>query len=264
MASKQLALKDYVDLKTLVIEGEITSIQNDILDIQGDISNINGQIISLSGEVDTKASETFVTDTVSSHNISNTSHQDIRNSIPSITGLATETFVTSSISDHNINGFAHQDIRTFATSSISEHNIAIDSHVDIRDSVTNVSNSLSSYALSSSVTALQTQVKSFVVTNPSVSAEYTIFRAPYDLTITNLNGFQTGGTNLIGMLTECDSNGLNPVKINSTDMTLLTSNVTLSSFSNPSIDSGDYIGWVNTNLSGDVTKFIVTFEYVRS
>jgi len=114
------------------------------------------------------------------------------------------------------------------------------------------------------LTKLITQTKSFVVTNPSLSATYSIWRAPYDLTITGIHGFQTGGTNLVGMLTECDSNGLNPVKINSTDMTLLTSNVSLSSFDNPIVDAGDYIGWINTGISGDVLKFIVSFEYVRS
>lgn len=114
------------------------------------------------------------------------------------------------------------------------------------------------------LTKLITQTKSFVVTNPSSTATYSIWRAPYDLTITGIHGVITGGLNLVGMLTECDSNGLNPVKINSTDMTLLTSNVTLSSFSNPSIDSGDYIGWINTSISGDVTKFVVSFEYIRN
>lgn len=109
-----------------------------------------------------------------------------------------------------------------------------------------------------------TQFKSFVLTNPTAGATYTIFRAPSNLTITNLHGVQVGGTNLVGMLTECDSNGLNPVKINSTDTTLLTSNVSLSSFSNPSIDSGDYIGWSNTSINGAVSKATITFEYIRS
>ena len=110
----------------------------------------------------------------------------------------------------------------------------------------------------------QLQTKSFIITNPTASAEYIIFRAPYNLTITRIDGFQTGGTGIDGMLTECDNNGLNPNKVNSTDMTLLTSNVSLTAFDNPSIDSGDYIGWMNGSISGDVSKFIVSVEYTRS
>lgn len=109
-----------------------------------------------------------------------------------------------------------------------------------------------------------TQSKSFVITNPTAGTSYAIFRAPSNLTITNLHGVQVGGTNLVGMLTECDSNGLNPVKINSTDTTLLSSNVTLSSFSNPSIDAGDYIGWTNTSIDGAVSKAMITFEFIRN
>ena len=85
---------------------------------------------------------------------------------------------------------------------------------------------------------------------------------PYAITIRAIHGVQVGGTNVIGMLTECDSNGLNPVVVDSADMTITTSNVDDDgSLSNPSIDSGDYVGWATTSTSGTTTRVTITFEY---
>jgi hypothetical protein len=72
---------------------------------------------------------------------------------------------------------------------------------------------------------------------------------------------QVGGTNVIGILTECDADGLNPAVIDTTDITVLATNVNKTSFTNPSIDAGDYVGWNTTSVSGNVTKLIITFEY---
>lgn len=103
--------------------------------------------------------------------------------------------------------------------------------------------------------------KSFVITNPTAGMTYALWKAPANITITSINAVQIGGTNLVGILTECDANGLNPVAVDSTDMTITTSNVSKTSFSNPSIDSGDWIGWKNTNVSGAVSRLMVTFNY---
>ena len=84
--------------------------------------NINDYALNTS--LSNYATQTFVTSSISEHNIDGSAHQDIRNLIPSIIGLATETFVTNSISEHNLDISAHQDIR---------------------NELTNVSNSLSSY-----------------------------------------------------------------------------------------------------------------------
>jgi hypothetical protein len=107
-----------------------------------------------------------------------------------------------------------------------------------------------------------TYSKSFVITNPTSSADGALWRTPNAITITAIHGVQVGGTNIVGMLTECDVNGLNPVVVDDSDMTITTSNVNDDgSLSNPSIDAGDYIGWATTSVSGTVTKAIITFEY---
>lgn len=212
--------------------------------------------------------------------------------------FATNSFVTAAISSHNISPISHEDIRTFISTLSSDINTLYLSTsaiiIDYTNLFNQVSNSLSgyaplsganffgdiyatnlsgtntgdqdltSYALLSSVAALQTQTKSFVITNPTVSAEYAIWRAPFALTITGLHGIINQGSALSGMLLEYDGNKQNPVKINSTDTVLLTSNVSLSSFSNPIIDSGDYIGWTNTGISGDVLNATISFEYIRN
>ena len=107
-----------------------------------------------------------------------------------------------------------------------------------------------------------TQSKSFIITNPTSSADGAVWRAPAALTIIAIHGVQIGGTNIVGMLTECDSNGLNPVVVDSSDMTITTSNVNDDgTLSNPSIDSGDYVGWATTSVSGAVSRAVITFEY---
>lgn len=58
------------------------------------------------------ASEEYVDESISSHNSSPESHQDIRDSIPSTEGLASETYVGNAISEHDTSSQSHQDIRT--------------------------------------------------------------------------------------------------------------------------------------------------------
>ena len=103
--------------------------------------------------------------------------------------------------------------------------------------------------------------RSFIITNPTSSSDGAIWRIPATITITGLHGVQIGGTNVIGILTECDSDGLNPVAVDTTDITILATNVNKTSFTNPSIDAGDYIGWSTTSVSGTVTKVIITIDY---
>ena len=107
-----------------------------------------------------------------------------------------------------------------------------------------------------------TYSKSFVITSPTDSADAAIWRVPYNITIKAIHGVQVGGTNVVGTLTECDSNGLNPVVVDSADMTITTSNVNDDgSLSNPTIDAGDYLGWATTSVSGTITRVTITFEY---
>lgn len=108
-----------------------------------------------------------------------------------------------------------------------------------------------------------TYSKSFVITNPTAGMTYALWKSPANITIIEINAVQIGGTNLVGSLTECDANGLNPVAVDSTDMTITTSNTSKTSFTNPSIDSGDWIGWKNTSVSGAVGRLMVTFNYTN-
>jgi len=105
------------------------------------------------------------------------------------------------------------------------------------------------------------QSKTFVITNPTAGKTYAVWRSQVATTITAIHAVQVGGTNLVGMLTECDADGLNPVAVNSSDMTVLATNVDVTSLSNPTVDVGDYVGWSTTSISGPVTKLIVTFDY---
>ena len=111
-----------------------------------------------------------------------------------------------------------------------------------------------------------TASKSFIITNPTSSADGALWKTPEGITITAVHGVQVGGTNIIGHLTECDADGLNPAGVDgATDMTITTSNVNDDgSLSNASIDSGDYVGWRTTSVSGTVTKAIITFDYQKT
>ena len=104
--------------------------------------------------------------------------------------------------------------------------------------------------------------KSFVITSPTATADGALWRVPAACTITAVHGVQVGGTNVIGHLDECDANGLNGAGVDgATDMTILTTNVNDDgTLSNPSIDSGDYIGWHTTSVSGTITRVTISFE----
>ena len=105
--------------------------------------------------------------------------------------------------------------------------------------------------------------KSFVLTNPTASADGPVWRAPEDVTITAEHLLVMDGTNVVGQLWEYDANGANGAVVDSSDITGTagTNANDDGSLSNDSIDANDYVGWVTTSVSGAVTKCIVTFEY---
>ncbi len=117
-------------------------------------------------------------------------------------------------------------------------------------------------AMTSDIPAV-TYSKSFIITNPSSSADGAVWRTPSAITITAVHGVVVGGTNLVGHLTECDSDGLNPAGVDgATDMTITTSNTNDDgTLSNASIDAGDYVGWRTTSVSGVVGKAIITYDF---
>ena len=105
--------------------------------------------------------------------------------------------------------------------------------------------------------------KSFIITNPTSSADSPIWRTSVAITITAIHVLCIGGTNIIGMLDEFDANGANPVSVDDSDITgTAGTNVNDDgTLNNAIIDAGDYIGWHTTSVSGEVTKVIITFEY---
>ncbi len=105
--------------------------------------------------------------------------------------------------------------------------------------------------------------KSFIITNPTSSADSPVWRAPSAITITAVHVLCVDGTNIVGQLWEYDANGANGAVVDDSDITgTAGTNVDDDgTLSNASIDAGDYVGWKTTSVSGAVTKAIITFDY---
>jgi len=104
--------------------------------------------------------------------------------------------------------------------------------------------------------------KSFIITNPTASADSSVWRSPAAVTITAVHLLCRGNV-VEGHLTEQDANGGSDAGVDgATDITgVVDTNVSDDGTrSNPSIDSGDYVGWRTTSVTGTPTKAIVTFE----
>ena len=106
------------------------------------------------------------------------------------------------------------------------------------------------------------QSKSFVITNPTSSSDYSIWKTPYNITIREIHVLVTAGTNVVGNLDEADANGANASAIDS-DLTALAgvNKNDDGTLSNPTVDADDYLNWHTTSVSGSVTSVTVTFEY---
>jgi len=89
----------------------------------------------------------------------------------------------------------------------------------------------------------------FVINAASASDDFLLFQAPVALTITDIKGVLLTGTNVVGGLDECDSNGANPVAVDSD----ITFNGGLDeddgSLTNGSIDANDWVKWHTTSSS---------------
>jgi hypothetical protein len=105
--------------------------------------------------------------------------------------------------------------------------------------------------------------KSFIITNPTSSADSPVWRCPVAITIIAIHVLCVDGTNIVGQLWEYDADGANGATVDSSDITATagTNANDDGTLSNPSIDAGDYVGWKTTSVSGAVTKAIITFEF---
>jgi len=102
--------------------------------------------------------------------------------------------------------------------------------------------------------------KSFAVGSRTASDDFLLWRAPVAITITDIYGVLLTGTNVVGGLDECDSNGANCVAVDSDitfDGSLDQDDGTLT---NGTIDAGDWIMWHTTSVDSP-GYLTVTFEY---
>lgn len=101
-----------------------------------------------------------------------------------------------------------------------------------------------------------------VVKDPDADSDYAIFRAPYNITIVAVHYLSEGGTSWTGQLQEADADGDSGADTQAADTAAAagtTTNVT--SFSNATIDAGDWVMLKTTSISGTPTSVSVSFEY---
>lgn len=109
-----------------------------------------------------------------------------------------------------------------------------------------------------------TASKSFVVTNPDANADFPLWRAPANITVTGVHVLCIGGTNIVGQLYEYDSNGANGSTVDADITATAGTNANDDgSLSNAAIASGNYVGWKTTSVSGSPTQVIITFDYTQ-
>lgn len=107
-----------------------------------------------------------------------------------------------------------------------------------------------------------TYSKGILVNYPTAPYTVAVWRTPNNITITAIHGVEIGGTNVVFMLTSCNTNGLSPSVVDVSDITATASNVNDDgSLSNPSISANNYVGIRISAVSGNVEKLIVTMEY---
>lgn len=89
-----------------------------------------------------------------------------------------------------------------------------------------------------------------------------VIKIPGNITVTKVFALQTGATNVVGQLVKCDSSGLNPVVIDSSDITITSSEATDDgTLSSPTVTGGSYIGWKTTSVSGTNTNVTINYYY---
>lgn len=111
---------------------------------------------------------------------------------------------------------------------------------------------------------LGTFTRTFVITGVTAAGDFgAVWRTPAAVTITAVVVLAVGGTNVVGQLDECDTNGANCVTVDSSDITATAGTTATddNSLSNPSIDANDWVGWHTTSVSGTNTRVSVAFYY---
>jgi len=104
--------------------------------------------------------------------------------------------------------------------------------------------------------------RSFVIQDVNAAVhDFVFWKTPKAITLKKFSAICTGGTNVVGQIQEYDNNAANPADVNTADFTITTSQYTTNSFSNPTIDANDWLGWKTASESGTVNFLTVSFEY---
>lgn len=103
--------------------------------------------------------------------------------------------------------------------------------------------------------------RSFVITNPTATADLPLWRLPAGCVITAVH-LLCKTQIIVGQLWQFDSNGLNGATVDSSDITgVVDTNVNDDgSLSAPTITANNYLGWKTTSATAGATYAIITFE----
>lgn len=103
--------------------------------------------------------------------------------------------------------------------------------------------------------------RSFVIKGITSSDDFVFWESPRAITITKVAAICTGGTNVIGQLQEYTATAGGATDVNTGDWTVTTTEFESTSFTNATLDAGDWLGFKTTSVSGTVSFFSLTFEY---
>lgn len=103
---------------------------------------------------------------------------------------------------------------------------------------------------------------SFVIENPVATDDLAFYRMRSAVTLIETDYLCVGGTNWVGQVQEADANGASPADTQSADSTATAgTNVQVTSYSNATIDAGDYLYLKTTSISGTPTSLVVTIYF---
>jgi hypothetical protein len=99
------------------------------------------------------------------------------------------------------------------------------------------------------------------IKGPTADDDYPIWKAPWNCTVVAVHYLCVGGTSWTGQLQEANANGGAGADTQASDTTAAAGTTsTVTSFSNASIDSGDWVNIKTTSVSGTITSLTVQLE----
>jgi hypothetical protein len=107
---------------------------------------------------------------------------------------------------------------------------------------------------------LKNQTKSISIYNITNSSDVLMWQTPKAITLSEVSMVCIGGTNVSGMLEECNGTGLSCVPVDVTGWTA-TGETVISTFSNGGIDAGDWLLWNSTVVQGTPSNFAVNVKF---